>query len=105
VPTLYRHFPTKDDLVAALLDELLEPLARARDAALDSDDVLATFMLETARQQRAHHGLVDALRRDPTVAGALSNLRELAIAIVTPIVERAHADGELREDLTRSTCC
>jgi hypothetical protein len=31
-------------------------------------------------------------------AGALSNLREPAMAIVAPIVERAHADGELRAD-------
>jgi AcrR family transcriptional regulator len=98
VATLYRHFPTKDDLVAALLDELLEPLARARDAALESDTALATFIHAAAREQRAHLGLVDALRRDPAVAGALSRLREPALEIVAPIVERAHADGELRED-------
>ena len=98
VATLYRHFPTQDDRDAALLDELLEPLVRARDAALASDAVLATFIHEAARQQRAHHGLVDALRRDPAVAGALSDLREPAIAIVAPIVERAHAAGELRAD-------
>jgi AcrR family transcriptional regulator len=98
VATLYRHFPTKDDLIAALLDELLAPLAAARDVALESEAALATFLHEAARQQRAHHGLVDALRRDPAVAGALSALREPAIAIVEPIVERAHADGSLRAD-------
>jgi AcrR family transcriptional regulator len=98
VATLYRHFPTKDDLVAALLEELLEPLARARDVALEREDVLAAFLHEAAREQRAHHGLVDALRRDPEVAGALSRLREPAIAIVAPVAERAHASGELRPD-------
>jgi AcrR family transcriptional regulator len=98
VATLYRHFPTKDDLIAALLDELLAPLAAARDAALQTEHVLATFLHEAARRQREHLGLVDALRRDPAVAGALSRLREPAIAIVEPIVARAHADGELRED-------
>jgi AcrR family transcriptional regulator len=96
VGTVYRHFPTKDDLIAALLDELLAPLAAARDTALSSDAVLATFLHEAARRQREHLGLVDALRRDPAVAGALSRLREPAIAIVEPIVARAHADGELR---------
>lgn len=98
VATLYRHFPTKDDLVAALLDEMLAPLARARDVALESEDVLAVFLHEAARQQREHHGLVDALRRDPAVAGALSRLREPAVEIVAPIVERAHAAGLLRPD-------
>ena len=38
VATLYRHFPTKDDLLAAVLDALLEPLAAARDRALEADD-------------------------------------------------------------------
>jgi AcrR family transcriptional regulator len=98
VATLYRHFPTKDDLIAALLDELLAPLAAARDAALASEDVLATFLHETARGQRAHTGLVDALRRDPGVAGALSRLKDPALAIVEPVVTRAHADGALRPD-------
>ena len=99
VATLYRHFPTKDDLVAALLDEMLEPLAAARDFALAQDeDVLATFLHEAARLQREHHGLVDALKRDPSVAGAVSRLREPAAAIVEPLVARAHAAGELRED-------
>ncbi|RKQ86095.1 TetR family transcriptional regulator [Solirubrobacter pauli] len=99
VATLYRHFPTKDDLVAAVLDTILAPVEAARDAALASDaPALATFVHAAVREQRAHHGLVDALARDPASAPALSRLREPAIAIVAPIVERAHADGELRPD-------
>jgi hypothetical protein len=66
--------------------------------ALESEDVLATFIHEAARRQREHHGLVDALRRDPTVAGALSRLRDPAVEIVEPVVERAHASGSLRAD-------
>lgn len=99
VATLYRHFPTKDDLVAAVLDTILEPAASARDQALAGDGpVLAAFLHEAVRQQRSHHGLVDALARDPATAPALSRLKEPAIAIVTPIAERAHASGELRPD-------
>ncbi|MDA0184791.1 TetR/AcrR family transcriptional regulator [Solirubrobacter phytolaccae] len=99
VATLYRHFPTKDDLVAAVLDTILEPVERARDQALAADaPVLAAFIHEAVREQRSHHGLVDALARDPATAPALSRLREPAVAIVEPIVERAHADGELRPD-------
>ena len=99
VATLYRHFPTKDDLVAAVLDTILAPAAAARDVALASDGpVLETFIHEAVRNQREHHGLVDALARDPATAPALSRLREPAIAIVEPVVARAHADGELRLD-------
>ncbi len=58
-----------------------------------------TFVHEAVRRQREHHGLVDALARDPATAPALSRLREPAIAIVEPVAARAHADGELRLDL------
>jgi AcrR family transcriptional regulator len=99
VATLYRHFPTKDDLVAAVLDTILEPVADARDRALASEgSALTAFIHAAVEQQRSHHGLVDALARDPATAPALSRLREPAVAIVTPIVERAHADGDLRAD-------
>ena len=99
VATLYRHFPTKDDLVAAVLDTILAPAAAARDVALAGDGpVLETFIHEAVRNQREHHGLVDALARDPATAPALSRLREPAIAIVEAVAARAHADGELRLD-------
>jgi AcrR family transcriptional regulator len=99
VATLYRHFPTKDDLVAAVLDTILEPVASARDLALAADgSVLEAFVREAVRQQESHHGLVDALARDPAMVPALSRLREPAVAIVAPVVERAHADGDLRPD-------
>lgn len=99
VATLYRHFPTKNDLVAAVLDTILAPVERARDHALAADSpVLEAFIHEAVRQQRDHHGLVDALGRDPTTAPALSRLRDPAVAIVVPVVERAHASGELRPD-------
>ena len=99
VATLYRHFPTKDDLVAAVLDTILEPVENARDHALASEgSVLEAFIREAVRQQETHHGLVDALARDPAMVPALSRLREPAVAIVTPVVERAHADGDLRPD-------
>jgi AcrR family transcriptional regulator len=102
VATLYRHFPTKDDLVAAVLEAVLEPLAVARDRALAADDhgdALATFLHEAVRLQGRQRGLVDALGHHPAGGDVRRQLREPAIDIVTPLVDRAHRNGELRADL------
>jgi len=101
VATLYRHFPTKDHLIAAVLETVLEPLMAARDRALvsaDSGDVLATFMHEAVRLEAEHRGLADALEHYPSASELRAQLREPAIEIVTPLVERAHRDGELRPE-------
>jgi len=101
VATLYRHFPAKEDLIDAVLDAVLEPLATARDRALAVDrpgETLATFVREAVRLQAANRGLVDVVKRQPSGSNVRARLREPAGAIVAPLVERAHRDGELRAD-------
>jgi AcrR family transcriptional regulator len=101
VATLYRNFPTKDDLVAAVLEALLEPLAGARDRALataSTGDVLATFVRDAVRIQIEHGGVFDALAGQPVGSTIREGLRAIATEIAQPVVERAHRDGALRED-------
>jgi AcrR family transcriptional regulator len=102
VATLYRHFPAKEDLLAAVFDAILEPLAIARDRALEAgatDGALRTFVHEAVRLQAGQPGLIEALGHDPGATDVREQLRGPAIDIVTPLVERAHRDGELRADL------
>jgi AcrR family transcriptional regulator len=101
VATLYRHFPTKEDLLAAVFDAILEPLAAARDRALeagDADGPLHTFVHEAVRLQRRQPGLIEALAHHPGAPEVREQLRGPAVDIVTPLVERAQRDGELRAD-------
>jgi AcrR family transcriptional regulator len=101
VATLYRHFATKDDLVAAVLEALLQPLAGARDRALatpGTGDALATFVREAVRIQIEHSGVFDALAGQPVGSMIREGLRAIANGIAQPVVERAHRDGALRED-------
>jgi AcrR family transcriptional regulator len=101
VATLYRHFPTKDHLIVAVLERLLDPLVTARDQALATepgDDALAAFMREALRLQAGNRGLTDALVHDPAATELRAQLREPAIEIVAPLVERTHRTGELRPD-------
>jgi AcrR family transcriptional regulator len=102
VATLYRHFPTKDDLLGAVLEAVLEPLAAAREHALAPEHAgaaLAAFLREAVRLQRREPGLLEALGHHPAAPEVRERLRRPAIDIVTPLVERAHRDGELRADL------
>jgi AcrR family transcriptional regulator len=101
VATLYRHFPTKDALIVAVIEAVLEPLVVARDRALATEDpaeALRTFFREAIRLQAENRGLVDALGRYPKGAEVRDKLREPAIEIVTPLAERALRDGQLRRD-------
>jgi AcrR family transcriptional regulator len=100
VATLYRHFATKDDLVAAVLEALLEPLAGARDRALATagTDALARFVRDAVRVQGEHGGVFDALAGQPVGSMIREHLRAIAMGIAEPVVERAHRDGALRED-------
>jgi AcrR family transcriptional regulator len=100
VATLYRHFPTKDDLIGAVFDAVLEPLAVARDAALaaPAGERLGTFVREVVRLQGEQRGLADALGPDPPDAEVRGRLRESAVEIVAPLAGVAHRDGELRAD-------
>ncbi len=102
VATLYRHFPTKDDLVAAVLEALMEPLAGARDRALataPTGDALAAFVRDAVRIQIEHGGVFDALAGQPVGSTIRERLRSISIGIAQPVAERAHRDGTLREDL------
>jgi AcrR family transcriptional regulator len=101
VATLYRHFRTKDHLIAAVLEAVLDPLVIARNRALeiaDSGDALATFVHEAVRLEAEHPGLADALEHYPSASDLRDQLREPAIEIVTPLVERAHRNREPRPD-------
>ena len=57
------------------------------------------FVRAVVRLQAEQRGLVDALGQHPLDAEVRGRLRESAVAIVGPLVERAHEDGDLRDDV------
>ena len=102
VGTLYRRFPTKDDLVTAAMEELQERVIAEVQAAGAHPDAwqalrgalhaLAAGLHDNQAFFDAAHPRLAELQRMPTLGAAL---REA----FRPVVERAHAAGVLRPDV------
>ncbi len=101
VGTVYRHFPTKEDLIAALAAERFERLAeKARDAIAAEDpwEGLCDFIRFSALIQADDRGLCEVMGSRPEVMEASAyavGLDELA----AEMVKRAKGSGKLRKDL------
>ncbi|BCJ62205.1 TetR/AcrR family transcriptional regulator [Micromonospora endophytica] len=99
--TVFRHFPTKEDLLAAVvLDRVddLAALARRLTAAADPGAALLEFLDAAAdRQQQLD---LSFLRESGEVNARLSESRARLFAQITVLVERAQAAGAIRTDIT-----
>ena len=70
VGTVYRHFPTKDDLIAALAAERFERLAEKAREALEAEDPwegLCDFIRFSAQIQADDRGLCEVMGSRPEV--------------------------------------
>jgi AcrR family transcriptional regulator len=101
VGTVYRHFPTKDDLIAALAAERFERLAeKAREgiAAEDPWEGLCDFIRFSAKLQADDRGLCEVMGSRPEVMDA-SALAVGLDELCEQLVKRAQRSGDLRKDL------
>ena len=109
VGTLYRHFPTKDALVAAVLIARLEQLAEVGETYLGSDrpgDALFEFLGRFVETSKSKQDLIDAMTNGadheelfgtPGIA-----VFERLNALVDQLLKAAQAAGEVRPDVTAS---
>jgi AcrR family transcriptional regulator len=101
IATLYRHFPTREQLVAAaLLDQVADYLCAA-EQALASDDPWSGFVGFVERicaMQADDRGLGDLLSMALPADQEIEELRARANAMVIALVERAKSAGQLRAD-------
>jgi AcrR family transcriptional regulator len=100
--TLYRRFPTRQELIDAVFTERMAEYAQAVEVALADPDPWAGFrgyVMEILRLQAADRGLADVLVRasaDPD--SDLERLRGRAFAGAVELIARAKATGALRPD-------
>jgi AcrR family transcriptional regulator len=103
VGTVYRHFPTKDALIEALVAEKFRLTSDNIRAALEIEDPWESFcaaLRTNAGVMAADAGLRDALiRLGPLAHHTDEQFTELN-AVAGEIVRRAQAAGALRADVT-----
>lgn len=101
VGTVYRHFPTKEDLLQALADDRFAGLAEAARTALDDSDAwngFSEFMRYSAEVMAGDRALSEAMDQRPEMCGQAAEDVKL-LEIVGELIERAQAEGALRLDV------
>jgi len=102
IATVYRRFPTRDDLIVACFEHRLEEYALAAEEALQAPDGWSGFRGYVERicgMQAADRGLKDVLTRTFPDARALEANRARGYELSVRLIERAQAEGTLRSDL------
>ncbi|MEV7469250.1 helix-turn-helix domain-containing protein [Streptomyces kronopolitis] len=101
--TVFRHFATKSDLVAAILRDRLDEFTAAGTALLDAADpesALLEFMTTGVEMQARDRSFCEAgtgiAHSDPEVRAASARLFETAEALT----DRARRQGSVRDDIT-----
>jgi AcrR family transcriptional regulator len=100
--TLYRHFPTRDDLVAAVfVQRMAENVAAVEEAGRNPDpwEAFCDYVRRTCRAQAADKGLADLLAIGHR-GKELRALRARAYDGFVALIDAAKADGSLRDDFT-----
>src|SRR3954471_15000980 len=101
--TLYRRFPTRSDLVAAVFAERMAAQVEAVETALNDDDPwngFAFYIRSVAAMQARDRGIADLVHMDLSSAPEIEQLRARAYDSVVRLIGRAHEAGVLRADFT-----
>jgi AcrR family transcriptional regulator len=102
VGTVYRSFPTKDALIAALVAERFERLALQAREALEADDAwegFSGFIRACAQIQFDDRALCEVMGSRPEMMDTAARAADLP-ELCDRLVKRAQRSGDLRRDLS-----
>jgi AcrR family transcriptional regulator len=103
IGTLYRHFPTRMDLVDAVIVEKKRAWIEAAEAAVAMEpawDGLVFFLERVCELQAGDRAFNDIASMRFPEAPRIEAARKRAFDLSRRIVERAQAEGSLRADIT-----
>ncbi|MDT0484359.1 TetR/AcrR family transcriptional regulator [Streptomyces doebereineriae] len=105
IATMFRRFPTKEELVDAVFSDRMGAYVDVVTVALEDPDPWSGFVgyIETAcAMQAADSGFADVLTMTFPTAKVLEERRNRAYEGMLVLIDRAKATGRLREDFDPS---
>ena len=103
VGTVYRRFPDRESLQAAVFDRQLDEVVRLAEAAQARPDpwpALRDFLVAVLELQAGDKGLRDLLAGAPDASAAAGRARGRIAPVVGDMLGRAQREGRVRPDLT-----
>ena len=103
IATLFRRFPTREDLIDAVFADRMDAYVEAADTALTDPDPwngFAGFVEAICGMQAADRGVADLLTMTFPTAEALQAKHARALETSIQLIDRAKAAGHLRRDFT-----
>jgi AcrR family transcriptional regulator len=100
--TLYRRFPTKEALVRAIFEDLLEEVQHFADEAEAVDEpgqAFAAFLSAAARMQASNQGFFDVVAQRMGAAALTPEQRQRFLDSAARPLKRAQDAGAVRGDL------
>jgi AcrR family transcriptional regulator len=100
--TLYRRFPSKDDLVLAIVEtQMDEVIGLAEQGVGDPDPArgLERFMTQIVERSTLDRGVSDAAKEQCMMSPSLDARRARVMDLTSELVKRAQAAGAIRDDI------
>jgi AcrR family transcriptional regulator len=101
--TLFRRFPSKDDLIIAILAERMDDVIATAERYLEEPDpwrAVASFCEAMVEWQVTDQGALEAIKDKCMASPPLAGRRKRIIELMSRLVRRAQAAGVVRDDLT-----
>lgn len=101
--TLYRHFPTREDLIEALIHSGVEDLVAQSEELRDAEDPLAalrTWLQQLVRHASAYRGLAESLENARSGQGRLAAACHTQEAAAAVLFTRAREHGHIHPQVT-----
>jgi AcrR family transcriptional regulator len=101
--TLYRHFPTKDELIDAVLEDAFDEIIRLAQEATAAEDAwegLTGFFEHLLELHAQNRGVKDIVALRGHGSRRAEAMRARLRPLLAQLVERAHEQGTLRRDFT-----